>query len=190
MVRMFSLAVAVATSIGFSLVAAAAENVDSTRRAEQYYVAAGKTYNMHAHDHARMLGKYAAAANEPVPRDVVQEHADGIATNVEHARNSFAKLATAAKGDPTIKQQLAEIEKRLDQVTGQVARLKTESNDEAVDSQLLAKETAQITSDLKATHMAGKEIDNALAQQAESRDAFYNRNSPSYYFTGEGHFID
>jgi DNA repair exonuclease SbcCD ATPase subunit len=190
MSRILLVAVWVTIALFSFSVAAEADKVDPTRRAEQYYVAAGKTYNMHAHDHARMLRKYAEASNSPVPREVIREHATAIAANVDRARQSFAKLATAAKQLPNVEKQLAEIEKRLSQVSGKIAKLNTASTDEAVDSEMLAKETSEIVNDLKATHMAGKEIDSALAQQAQSRGQFYDPNSPSYYFTGEGHFLD
>lgn len=184
------LLVAPATLICFAAATPQAAETDPTLRTEQYYVAAGKTYNMHANDHARMLAKYAAASKKPVPSDVVREHVKAIEENLQHARDSFAKLSPMGQNDEKVGQQLSEIEKRLGMLTGQIDSLKKVAADEAVDSTMIAKETNQMMAHMKATHQAGKEIDSALAAQMESREKFYDPNASSYYFTGEGHFID
>ncbi|HVC93122.1 MAG TPA: hypothetical protein VND64_05495, partial [Pirellulales bacterium] len=72
-----------------------APQVDANGKAEQggaYHVAAGKTYNMQAQDHARMLQKYADLGDK-VPGDVVQDHAAAIRFNTKGAKKSFARLA-------------------------------------------------------------------------------------------------
>ena len=166
---------------------------DPTRRAEQYYVAAGKTYNMHAHDHARMLGKYAAAVDHPLPPAVVKEHAAAISGNVERARQAYNKLAQTARNNPTLAAQLTQIQSRLAAVTKQLAQLHASSAKEAVDARLVLSQTAAIARDLKATHLASKQIDAALvraATDAKDNHQFDDPQSSSYYFTGEGHFID
>jgi hypothetical protein len=185
----------VALTVGVALVtdgsaAFAQAKTDPTRRADQYYVAAAKTYNMHAHDHARMLGKYAAAADHPVPAEVVKEHTAAIGANVERARRSFAKLAHTAKPNPDLATQLAEIQKRLAAVTKQLSQLNASSAMEAVDQKLVLSQTAGISRGLQATHLASKKIDAALVQAADANAQFDDSQSDSYYFTGEGHFID
>ncbi len=182
-----------ATAVGICLAASAGfaqDEAESPNRAERYYVAAGKTYNIHANDHARMLGKFAAASSKPVPGEVIQEHARAIEDNVAHARQSFAKLSTVAKSNPTVAKQLAEIEKQLTQVTSSVNRLKSVSKDDSAETNMVISEAAAISKSLKATHLASKEIDRALSQSIAQSDNFENLESPSYYFTGEGHFID
>jgi hypothetical protein len=170
--------------------AQAASDKKANHRAEKYYVAAGKTYNMHAHDHARMLGKYAAAHDAPVPSEVVREHVQAIDANVARARQSYTKLNTAAKTNPAVAEQLAEIEKQLKSVTAQVNKLKSASNSDKAETKAILAETDAISKSLKATHDASKEIDQALTQAIENNEQFDNRQSDSYYFTGEGHFLD
>ncbi len=179
------LGICLAASAGF-----AQDDAESPNRAERYYVAAGKTYNIHANDHARMLGKYAAAAGKPVPGDVIREHTAEIEDNVAHARKSFAKLSTVAKSNPAIAKQLAEIEKQLTNVTTSVNHLKSASKDDTAEASMVMSEAAAISKSLKATHLASKEIDQALSQSISKSDQFENIEKPSYYFTGEGHFID
>jgi hypothetical protein len=170
--------------------ALAQSKAETARRADQYYVAAGQTYNMHAHDHVRLLGKYAAAAAHPVPSDVVKEHTAAIRGNVERAGQSFARLDESAGKSPGMAAQLAEIKKRLAAVTTQLTRLNASSANERVDSRLVLSQTAAIAQDLKAAHLASKKIDSALAQSLEADEQFDNPQSNSYYFTGEGHFLD
>ena len=170
--------------------AMADEAADAAKRAELYQVAAGKTYNTHAHDHARMLGKYAAATAQPVPREVIQEHTAAIRANVKRAQTAYAKLGVSAKSNPNFARQLAEITKRLAQVSAQVNQLETQNS---ADSKLVVTATDSISQDLKATHPASKEIDQALTAAAattEKSGSFDNPQDSSYYFTGEGHFID
>ncbi len=167
-----------------------ADDPSATKRTELYYVAAGKTYNMHANDHARMLGKYAAATGKPVPAEVVREHTAAIRANVANAQKAYAKLAEFAKTNPGVAKQLAEINKQLASVSQQVKGLES---DNQADSKLVLMATSAISQDLKTTHLASKEIDRALAAsqaQAQQTSRFDNLDSQSYYFTGEGHFID
>lgn len=163
---------------------------DAAKRAEQYQVAAGKTYNMHANDHARILGKYAKATGKPVPSSVIQEHTKAIRSNVAQAQQAYKKLASAASNNPQLTAQLAEIQKRLDSVTKKVAELETDKDAEA---NVIVQATTDISADLKATHDASKAIDAALTAQLQTQDQadeFTDRQSDDYYFTGEGHFLD
>jgi chromosome segregation ATPase len=163
---------------------------DAAKRAELYQVAAGKTYNIHANDHARMLGKYAKATGKPVPKEVVAEHAKAIRTNVVQAQQAFKKLSMVAAGNPQVAAQLAEIQKRLAAVTKKVDALQTDNDAEAKD---IEDATSDISADLKATHDASKQIDAALAselQTTDESDEFEDRQTGDYFFTGEGHFLD
>jgi hypothetical protein len=78
----------------------------------------------------------------------------------------------------------------LAQVTQKLDSL--ESSKDA-DAKLVVSATDAITADLKATHDTSKAVDQALNNVIENEDSeaeFDNRDSSSYYFTGEGHFID
>jgi hypothetical protein len=162
----------------------------SPRRSDHYFVSAGKTYNSHAHDHVRMLGKYAAAAEHPVPKGVVQEHSTAIKSNVERARSSYARLAQAARQNPSVNKQLADIQERLAQVTAKLAKLEKASDADNVEARLVIDEARAMAKELKAAHQASKQIDQALTSALENKDSFDDPQSPDYYFTGEGHFID
>jgi cytochrome c556 len=168
----------------------ALEATEASKRADHYYVSAGKTYNMHANDHARMLGKYAKASDKPVPAEVIKEHTAAIRANVVRAQKQFANLTTSAQANPDVAKQLAEIQKRLAQVTQKLDSLETSKD---ADAKLVVSATDAITADLKATHDTSKAVDQALNNVVENEDSeaeFDNRDSSSYYFTGEGHFID
>jgi hypothetical protein len=179
-------------SLGLALLALP-ENApadDAAKRAEQYQVAAGKTYNMHANDHARILGKYAKATGKPVPQAVIEEHTKAIRSNVNQAQQAYKKLATAAGDNPQLAAQLAEIQKRLAAVSKKVDELETDKDAEA---KVIEDATTDISADLKATHDASKAIDAAITAQLQSQDQsdeFTDRQSDDYYFTGEGHFLD
>ena len=58
-----------------------------------------------------------------------------------------------------------------------VKQLETLKN---LDAKVLAAQTAAISAELKANHSDAKVIENS----------FYDEESPSYYSTGEGHFVD
>ena len=163
---------------------------DAAKRAEQYQVAAGKTYNMHANDHARILGKYAKATGKPVPQAVVREHTKAIRANVAQAALAYKNLASSAGGSPQVSAQLAEIQKRLAEVTKKVDSLEAENDAEA---KVIVDATTDISADLKATHDASKVIDAAISEQLQGQDQsdeFADRQASDYYFTGEGHFLD
>lgn len=184
--------VACFASLGLALLALPeiAPADDAAKRAEQYQVAAGKTYNMHANDHARILGKYAKATGKPVPKAVVAEHTKAIRSNVTQAQQAYKKLATAAGDNPQLAAQLAEIQKRLAAVSKKVDELESDNDAEAKD---IVNATMDISADLKATHDASKAIDAAIAAQLQTDDQqeeFADRQSSDYYFTGEGHFLD
>jgi hypothetical protein len=183
-----------AVCLAFATSAAlAADTPSTTRRGDQYHLAAAKTKNIHAHDHARLLGKYAAASDEPVPAAIVKEHAAAIRANAQQARKSYQALSAGAAKDPAVARQLEEINKRLNKVDELVERLESQSKRDSAASRAVIAETKAISQELKATHDASKEIDQAFADAAQEERAasqFDNRQSPDYYFTGEGHFID
>jgi hypothetical protein len=148
-------------------------------RGEKYQLALAKTYNMQAHDHARMLDKY-AALGERVPADVVQEHAAAIRFNAKAARKSFARLGETAK-NPAIAGQLAQMQQRLNKVTELADRLEAQAAQEGSgEAQLIGSQSAEISRQLRANHVDARETDSN----------FYGSDSESYYFTGEGHFVD
>ena len=99
------------------------------------------------------------------------------------------KLATISAYD-FVAAQLAEIQKRLAEVSKKVDELETDKDAEA---KVIEEATTDISADLKATHDASKVIDAALTAQLQGQDQsdeFSDRQSSDYYFTGEGHFID
>jgi len=153
---------------------------ETSLQGEKYHLALGKTYNMQAHDHARLLSKY-AAVGERVPAEVVKEHAAAIRFNAQAARKSFTKLEGLAKTDPALSQQVAQMQQRLDKVNALVAQLEARVEQQGeLQSETVAAQTAEISQQLRSNHVSARETDNR----------FYNADSDAYYFTGEGHFVD
>ena len=166
------------------------EAVATTRRGDQYYLAVAKTQNMHAHDHARLLGKYAAATNEPVPAAIIKEHVAAIRANTELARKSFDRMSATAKNDPAVSKELTEINQRLTKVNELVDQLETQSKQDDTDAKEVMSKANALSQELKATHLASKAIDQVFLQGAQSDNQFSDPQSPDYFFTGEGHFLD
>ncbi|HVC93609.1 MAG TPA: hypothetical protein VND64_07965 [Pirellulales bacterium] len=144
-----------------------------------YHVAAGKTYNMQAHDHARMLRKYADVGDE-VPGDVVQDHAAAIRFNTEGAKKSYDRLAKSEPGNAALAKIVEQLRKRLDMVTAELELLEAQEAESAAESKMISARTNEISKHLQANHRALRAIDND----------FYDSSSDSYYETGEGHFVD
>ncbi|REK09011.1 MAG: hypothetical protein DWQ37_19310 [Planctomycetota bacterium] len=166
------------------------EQPNLTARGDRYHAATAKTHSMHARDHARLLNKYAAAADAPVSSSVLKKHLAAIRENMKEAGSTYSKLSAASKSDPSVKQQLDEITKRLDNVNKLVGQLEERSKQEAVDSKLVIDQTNDMAKEIKASHAANSAVDQAVVEAAQRRSQFYNPKSPNYYFTGEGHFID
>lgn len=185
---------AVTTLVLAVLVQAAALRADDTpapsRRGDKYYVAAAKTYNIHANDHVRILNKYAAANGGKVSGEVIKEHTAEMRRNLESAKKAYAKISPQGKKNPNIAAQLTEVEQRLDKATALIDQLEAASAKDNAEAKQVMAQTAALSRELQATHKANKAIDQAVAQSLHSDDEFEDRQSDSYYFTGEGHFID
>jgi hypothetical protein len=160
------------------------------RRGDAYQLAAGKTHNIHANDHARLLGKYAAAAAHPVSQEVLTPHAAAIRVNVDAAQKAYSRIRNDGKSDPQMKAQLTEIQQRLTKVTELVNQLENQSAKQAVEAKTVLDRTNTISQELKQAHLASKKVDQIFGAAVQTGSDFTDRDSDSYYFTGEGHFID
>jgi len=159
---------------------AAPENIDPARRAAEYQLAAGNTYNRHAREHARILERY-AALGKPVPAEIVKQHADAIRRNVQQAQQAFAQLAEAGKDKPKLLAAIERLQLRLAKASDAVERLGTHVDEqEAAESQAIQTMSAEIESLLRESHAAGQQADRQ----------FYDSHADNYYFSGEGHFVD
>jgi len=186
-------AIAMLTLVGIVPTLQAAGTMAPTVRGDQYHMATAKTHNIHAHDYARLLSKYAAASDEPVPGAVIKEHVDAIRANTKLARESYNRLSADTKKDQRVSKQLAEISARLAKADELIEQLEAQSKQESIESKAVIAKVDALSMELKATHMANKVIDQAFIQSAQREvqsDQFSNRQSYDYYFTGEGHFID
>ena len=143
------------------------------------FLATAKTYNMQSHDHARLLGKY-AAADASVPANVVKEHADAIRFNVAAEKRSFDRLAKLAAENKDLIQRVERLQKRLDKVNALVGRMENEVEKNSANEKAIISGTRAISEELLQNHREIRTIDNS----------FYNSGSDSYYETGEGHFVD
>jgi hypothetical protein len=151
----------------------------ASRHKEKFHLALSKTYNMQAHDHARLLDKYAALVKS-VPAEIVGEHASAIRTASQAAKKNFAKLAKSAPNNVDLAKQIERLQKRLDQVTDLTKQLEGQAAEKESESQTLRKQLGEISRLLRTNHDAVKRID----------DDFYDSSSDDYYLTGEGHFVD
>jgi hypothetical protein len=151
----------------------------ASRQGGKYHVAAGKTYNMQAHDHARILQKY-AALGEQIPAEVVRDHAAAIRFNTEAANRSYTRLGKSAGNNAALAKQVKQLQDRLAKVSGSLKQLEAEAARNTAASKTVIARTNEISRQLRANHNDLRTIDND----------FYNSDSDSYYTTGEGHFVD
>ena len=112
-----------ATFMVIALNAVQAEDQDGkSKQADEYYLALGRTHNMQAHDHARLLQKYAARGDR-APADVIHDQAAAIRFNAEAAKKSFARQGKSAGDNAALAKQVVQLQKRLDKVIASVKQL-------------------------------------------------------------------
>ncbi len=145
----------------------------------KYQVAAGKTYNIQAHAHTRLLQKY-AALGEKVPAEVVREHVSAIRFNTESARKSYSRLAKVDAGNADLAKRVEQMQARLDKVSAALERMEGEVSGNHANSQAVIANAKEISQRLNENHRDLRRIDND----------FYDSTSDAYYVTGEGHFVD
>jgi hypothetical protein len=171
---------AAATFMAIALNAVQAKDQDGkSEQADEYYLALGRTHNMQAHDHARLLQKYAARSDH-APADVIHDQAAAIRFNAEAAKKSFALQGKSAGDNAALAKQVVQLQKRLDKVIASVKQLEDLSAGKSASAKAVLARTNDISQQLRANHNDLRAID---------RD-FYDSDSDSYYETGEGHFID
>jgi len=162
-----------------SIVRSAEDDKKPKAHGHAYNFAVGRTYIVHAFDHARILRDY-AKHGESVPKEVVAEHTKGINKKVEEGRESYAKLAEAAKTDPAVAKKLADIQKQLDTVLALAKKIEAEQKpDDGVATKTVSLHTKSIEEQLQASH--GDSQDTA---------ELFSTEPDSYYFSGRGHFED
>jgi hypothetical protein len=144
-----------------------------------YDFATGRTYMVHAFDHARLLRDYSAEGDK-VPKQVVDTHLKAIRHNVDNAKKSYSKLAEAAKTDPAVAKKLTDIQKQLDQVLALAKKIEAEQQpNDGVPAATVALHSRAIESQIRDTHA-----------NAEDTAEEFSTEPDSYYFSGRGHFED
>jgi uncharacterized protein YPO0396 len=172
--------VILAAFIAIAVSAARAEDQDrKARQSGEYYLALGRTHNMQAQDHARLLRKYAALSDR-APADVVQDHVAAIRYNTDAAGKSFARLGESAGDNAALAKHVEQLQKRLDQVNTSLKQLQAELGGRTVGAKAVAGRTNEISRQLRENHNDLRAMDGE----------FYDSDSDSYYATGEGHFVD
>ncbi|HEY2839802.1 MAG TPA: hypothetical protein VGJ26_11670 [Pirellulales bacterium] len=147
----------------------------------KYRLAIAKTHTVHASDNAILLRKY-AMSHKTVPADIVKEHTAAMKFHLQAARNSYAKLATAAKTETDPKKQadllkqISTIDTRLAKINDMVKKLETQTT----TADEVALKSAEISNELATSRAATQSVD----------DNFYNMDSSNYYEDGLGHFTD
>jgi len=175
-VQMVVAAALAAASLAFAF---GADEKPKARKGGAYHVAEGRTYNIEAHDHARLLQKYAALSDK-VPGDVVQDHAAAIRFNTKGAKKSFARLAESDPDNAALGNLVEQLRERLDMVTAELELLEAQAAKNTAEAKIVIAQTNEISQHLQANHRDLRTIDND----------FYDSDSDSYYMTGEGHFVD
>ncbi|HEY2839804.1 MAG TPA: hypothetical protein VGJ26_11680 [Pirellulales bacterium] len=129
-------------------------------RGDSYYLQRAQIDTAHAADHARLAEEY-LATKEPVQD--AKEHAKAIRNGVLSARRSHAMLSEAAKKDAEISKKLAEVAAKEKQLLALADRI-----DPPVVVPVIRPRSTFVV--------------------VEDREPLRFRQS--YYFDGEGHFID
>jgi len=129
-------------------------------RGDAYYLQRGQIDTEHANDHARLAEEYMAMSGLG---EAAKDHARAIRTGVKSARQSHSMLSDVAKKDAEIAKKLASIAEREKQLLALADRIDPPVN---------------IT------------ITRRPAMVVQEERVLPTRIQQSYYFHGEGHFID
>jgi len=129
-------------------------------RGDAYYLQRAQIDTAHAHEHARLAQEY-LATREPV-KDA-KEHAKAIRNGVVSARRSHAMLSDSAKADAEIAKKIADIKAKERQLLALADRI-----DPPIVVPMIVPQRPVVI--------------------VEDRQPL--RFHQSYYFDGEGHFID
>jgi hypothetical protein len=160
--------------------ASAEKGKPSTLKIESgFHLATGRAYSAHANDHSKLLRKYAERTGN-VPQSVQNEHAAALRRNVVSAQAAFAKLRADAKGNPSVAKKLDDIDTRLDKIIHLLNTLEVNERKDDAKTDSIVSWVKSVSEHLQAVDSAAEDLG----------DNFYDRDSPSYYTTGEGHYID
>lgn len=139
-------------------VAVAQPPATEVRRGDEYYLAMGKMYLRHIHDHAQILHQYAALA-QPVPDDVLSEHVREMRADLTSAKATYAKLSEKTKTDATSAKKLADVQSQLKQVASAIDQLEHAVGAlQDADAKIILDLTGGVTDAAKTGHAATHEI--------------------------------
>jgi hypothetical protein len=110
---------------------------DAKIRGDAYYFYVGEVYRGHAGDHAFLLNQY-SSTGEPVPKEIIQEHAAAMRANLVAAQKSYTKVSAAAKKDPSAVVKLKEIDKQHTAAIALCDRLDTEGAKQQGDAKKIS----------------------------------------------------
>ena len=133
---------------------------DSKVRGDAYYLYLGEIYRGHAGDHAFILNEF-SATGQPVPKDIVAEHAGAIRANVAASQKAYGKLSAAVKKDPKAAAHLDEIDKHHSAVLEMCDKLDAEASKDEGDSSTVCGACEEILKNVD----AADEVHKRLAKQ-------------------------
>ncbi len=103
-------AVLTMTLVALGTTAVVAQRAASTKvLGTAYDMWSSGVYFDHALDHSRVLQNY-SSYNQPVPQQIVQQHAEAIRSNMAAAKKSYAGLAEKHPDDKTVSDHLATLD--------------------------------------------------------------------------------
>lgn len=123
----------------------------------RYSGSSGQTYQRHAYDHSRVLNNY-SSTGQPVPKEIVQEHATEIRHNVAASTKAYGRLSEEAKKDPAAAKSMAAIESSLAKTLAMCDMLDAECAKAEGDSATICKCCADMEKELKAADAAHEKL--------------------------------
>ena len=140
------------------------------KQSADYYLSVGNVFSKHAHEHAQVLERY-AAAGETVPANIVREQAKAIHHDVEQAQKSFSQVAVA--DEEITSENLPDAVKKLHVGLGKVAASVTR-----LESQVQRQGTIEATLVRAQTAIINRLLQQAsqAARAAEEEQRKYEQN--------------
>jgi hypothetical protein len=114
-------------------------------------------YFNHALDHSRVLQNY-STYGQPVPRQIVQRHAEAIRSNLAAAKTSYAGLAEKHPDDETVKSHLATLDEHHGKATEALDKLDAAAAGGDADSKAVKKHSANAIRSLRGAKMTHNEL--------------------------------
>lgn len=148
MKKLFSLLCVMLSMAVMSQGAYAQRDAGSKVRGDYYLFDSAGTYQNHAYDHARVLNQYATEGT-PVPKAIIQEHANALRYNVESSKRAYSKVSDAATKNAEVAKLIASIKAHQEKALETCNMLDMEAKDDG-DAKTVMKCCTEAEAELKA----------------------------------------